>query len=402
MANCQRMDGFISLLTIQRLLQEHFADLGARRRLSKEMWRAGHCLRACRTAELGGHVIRCPAGHQERIAYNSCRHRCCPQCCALPREAWLAGWRERLLDCAHFHVVFTTPHELVPIWRYNRKLFGDVLFAAATEALKLLLGDRQYLGARPGMLAALHTWSQTLAAHVPLHVLVTAGGYADGRWQVAKKRCLLPRKVLMIVFRGKLRAALLAAYAGGKLTLPPEMSERRFRSLLNRLGRRVWNVKILDRYEHGVGVATYLARYLKGGPISNRRLLRAERDGVRFRCRAPDGSSAKTTVRLNVAAFLIRLLQHVPPHAMRVIRGYGLYAGGQREPLNQARLMLGQTPLPKKRLPPPTWQELCERLGNLDQARCATCGATLIVEPCPRKGRPPPTAMTVANPPNRC
>ncbi len=46
-----------------------------------------------------------------------------------------------------------------------------------------------------------------------------------------------------------------------------------WQSELNRLGRIAWNVKLMERYEHGTGVATYLANYLKGGPIGNKRLI---------------------------------------------------------------------------------------------------------------------------------
>jgi len=301
-------------------------------------------------------------------------------------------------------VVFTTPHELLSLWRYNRREFADALFAAASGSLKRLLNDKKYLGARPGLLAALHTWSQSLAAHVHLHVLVTAGGYATdgsqtGRWQVAKKSCLLPRKVLMIVFRGQLRANLLQALDRGELTIPPSTTEAKLRGLLNRLGRTTWNVKILERYDHGIGVATYLARYLKGGPISNGRLLKFERDGVRFRCRSrraapsPGTSAAKlptTITRLAVDDFFLRLLQHVPPRGMRVVRGFGLYAGGQRELLNAARESLGQTALPAGGIGPPSWQAICEREGGSDWGRCQECGATLLVyHGFPRSRAPP-------------
>lgn len=383
------------MLTIQGLLQEHFESFRQRHRLSRDMLWAAVCLRDCRTPAMGSHRIYCPHGHQSRLGYNSCRHRCCPQCSKVPRELWLDGWRTRLLNCPHFHVVFTTPHDLLPLWRYNRRRFADALFAAASGALMKLLGDEKYLGARPGLLAALHTWSQSLAAHVHLHVLVTAGGYArtDGAaiWHQAKKPCLLPRKVLMIVFRGMLRAELLAALQRGELTVPPDTSEARLRGLLNRLGRTTWNVKILERYDHGVGVATYLARYLKGGPISNRRLLKFERDGVRFRCRARrEVAAPTTTTHLATDDFLLRLLQHVPPRGLRVVRGYGLYAGGQRALLNEARQLLGQAALPAEPPDSPTWQTICEREGGGGWGRCQTCGATLLVSHSLSCGRSPP------------
>ena len=47
-------------VTIQGLLQEHFAALTATRRLSRDMWNAAVRLRDCRTAAMGVHVKRCP------------------------------------------------------------------------------------------------------------------------------------------------------------------------------------------------------------------------------------------------------------------------------------------------------------------------------------------------------
>jgi hypothetical protein len=38
-----------------------------------------------------------------------------------------------------------------------------------------------------------------------------------------------------------------------------------------------WKLKEPKRYEHGRGVLIYLARYLKGGPITQRELADGER-----------------------------------------------------------------------------------------------------------------------------
>jgi hypothetical protein len=60
--------------------------------------RAVRAILACRTAVLGGHVQACPEGHVERIWYNSCRHRMCPQCAWVQTERWLDKQKARLLD----------------------------------------------------------------------------------------------------------------------------------------------------------------------------------------------------------------------------------------------------------------------------------------------------------------
>lgn len=356
------------------------------------MWRAAQWILRCRTSALGGHIVRCPQGHQRHIAYNSCRHRSCPQCAALPREKWLVGWAQRLLDCPHHHVVFTVPHELNKIWLYNKKTFAGVLFAAASGALQKLLRDTTYLGAQPGLLAALHTWSQSLATHVHLHVLVTAGGLdrLTQQWRQCVKDCLLPRKVLMIIFRGKLRHELLELLRQGELTLPPDMSESQLRGLLNKLGRTVWNVKILERYNHGHGVAKYLARYLKGGPLSSRRLVSHDRHHVRFRARSTSSESVDGRVKLSIQEFFLRFLRHVPPHGMQVVRGYGLYAGCNRARLNTARRLMGQQGYNAQSKRTASWQELSTVLGNRSATLCATCGATLVVVQPNHRGRAPP------------
>ncbi len=233
------------------------------------MQRAAHRIRDCQTAALGGHVERCECGQINRIRYNSCRHRSCPQCQGGRRAGWLGQLSSRLLPCDHVHVIFTVPDELNRLWQFNRVLFADLLMQAARESLDRLLRDPRYLGAKPGIISALHTWGRNLSVHPHVHCLVTAGGIAaDGQFIPLEGRTLLPARVLMAVFRGKLRHLLKAAVEKHRLVIPTSTTAARVQSLLNRLGRSPWNVRIQERYPHAVSVAGYLARYITGGPIS--------------------------------------------------------------------------------------------------------------------------------------
>jgi Putative transposase/Transposase zinc-binding domain len=231
-------------------------------------------LLACRTARLGGHLQACPEGHVERVWYHSCRHRLCPQWAWLQVERWLARQRARLLACEHDHVIFTMPDELRGLWLAHVRAMTNLVFATVHETLDELLGDAKYLGACPGLIAALHTWSQTLVLPPHLHCLVTGGGLTDaGQWHPVRHGFLLPVRVVMAVFRGKLLAAMDAAVQRGTLTLPDGMLLRHWAILRPKLGRQKWNVHIRERYPHGTGVLTYLARYIRGGPLANQRLV---------------------------------------------------------------------------------------------------------------------------------
>ena len=276
----------MALVTLQMIFQDVFQAYAQDHPLPAHVRRAARAIMHCRTAALGGHVQACPDGHMARIWYNSCRHRSCPQCAYLQTERWLALQQARLLTCDHYHVIFTLPHDLNPLWLANVPVMTSLLFQAVRETLCTLLADPQYLGAQPGILAALHTWSQTLVLHPHVHCLVTGGGLTPaGQWVAVRHGFLLPARVVMAVFRGKMVDAIRRTLARGELALPEPMGPQQLLNLLNRLGhprKTKWNVRIMERYRHGAGVVTYLARYLRGGPIKNARLVAFDGARVTF------------------------------------------------------------------------------------------------------------------------
>jgi hypothetical protein len=163
-------------VTLQTIFQDAFPTYEQTHALPRHVRRAARAIMQCRTAALGGHVHACPDGHMARIWDNSCRHRSCPQCAYLQTERWLALQRARLLACDHYHVIFPLPHELNPLWLANVPVMATRLFQAARDTLGPLLADPKYVGAQPGIIAAVHTWGQTLVLHPHLPCLVTGGG----------------------------------------------------------------------------------------------------------------------------------------------------------------------------------------------------------------------------------
>ena len=387
----------MALVTLQTIFQDAFPAYEQSHALPAHVRRAAHAIMQGRTAALGGHVQACPDGHMSRIWYNSCRHRSCPQCAYLQTERWLARQQARLLACDHYHVIFTLPHELNPLWLANVRVMTTLLFQAVRDTLDTLLADPHYLGAQPGILAALHTWSQTLVLHPHVHCLVTGGGRTpDGHWKAVRNGFLLPARVVMAVFRGKMLGALRWACARDALVLPEAMRPQQFLNLLNRLGhaqKTPWNVHIRERYRHGAGVVTYLARYLRGGPLKNARLVAYDGDCVTFTSRtrqeeADAGPAAPQRMTLSVADFLQRWLLHVPVPQTRVVRSYGLYHHAHTEALAHCRAALGQPPVE----PPPAldWQTVCAQRGEAHPERCPTCGQRLVcTDVIPRGGAPP-------------
>jgi hypothetical protein len=73
-------------------------------------------------------------------------------------------------------VLFTLPHERTPLWLTNVSMMTARLFQAVRDTLGTFLAAPKSLGAQPGILAALHTWSPTRVLPPPVHCLVTGGG----------------------------------------------------------------------------------------------------------------------------------------------------------------------------------------------------------------------------------
>jgi Putative transposase/Transposase zinc-binding domain len=376
-----------SRATIQRILHDNWRAFAAKSPQPLFVHRAAFLLAHCRTALMGGHVERCEHGHVEKVHYNSCRHRCCPGCSAAPRKSWLDKQQAKMLDTAAMQVVFTLPSELAKLWRMNKQPIADALFNSSKDSLLKLLADPQFLGAQPELLGALHTWSQTLSAHPHVHYIVTFGGLAaDGTWKTPTRDCLLPRQVLMSMFRGKFLDKVRKLVSSDKLLMPEGWTKLKCLSLLNELGRAPWNVKLLERYAHAEGVTLYLARYLKGGPIGNSRIVSYSDGEVTFRYldRKNPANPQTKTMKLPVDKFLERWSQHIPPAKMHTVRAYGLYANGNGKRLEQARSQIARPVLPPSAstLDKPEKRE--EEIK--EQKRCPICNGSIIIEPLEFEG----------------
>lgn len=381
---------------IQDIFADHFAAYRCSHRLTwRETW-AGYNITTCHTAKQGVHILRCPHDHVELVRFNSCKHRCCPQCGWVETERWVRTQQARALPCAYHQVVFTVPHELIPLWLYNRSLFVNLLFNAAWGALRHLLSQDRWLGALPGVIGAFQSWGETLNLHPHLHFIVTAGGLdPQGRWRACRNGFLLPARVLQEVFRGKFRAELNEHLeAEPRLTLPPDWRAAKTRGLLNRLGQVKWNVRIEPAYAHPDGILIYLARYLRQGPIAESRIAAYDQHDVMVAYKRPEEHRGRYFT-VSAPEFIRRVLVHAPPKGLRMVRHLGLFHHQRRQQLQMARDQLPpdasthdtrDTRGEVRREAPATFPALC----------CPRCGARLRLVLADYPIRAPPSHPEIA------
>lgn len=350
-------------------------------RLPPSHLRAMQDITACRTPALGGSVYLCNDCGGLDYAYHSCRNRHCPKCQADRAQAWLEKVRARLLPCDHYMVTFTLPEALRGLARSHQSQIYGFLLREAAATVQLLAEDPRWIGGRPAILAALHTWSRTMALHPHAHLLVSAGGLsADGAWvRPAHPRFLVPGYMLAQVFRAKMRDALTRA--GLSEGIDPKVWTSRWAVHVQQIGS-------------GHHATLYLSRYIYRVALTNDRIEALENGEVTFRyTHARSGQTQRMT--LPVQQFIARFLQHVLPTGLTKVRYYGLLSPSAGEEVARARRLL-ESDNPRSRHD----QTIRERTVALQataseppqqRRRCPHCqrGYLLLYESVPRPRAPP-------------
>ena len=299
--------------------------------MNPDRTRALRDIAACRTPFFGGHVYQCDHCREKMFSYHSCGNRSCPKCHQRQTQRWLAEQSSRLLTCSYFLVTFTLPAQLRTLARSHPKKIYGLLMKAAADALQTLVRDPAFCGARPGILAVLHTWTRAMLFHPHVHMLVTAGGLSAGgqRWINPKHpRFLVPESALSAVFSARFCAGLKKA------------------DLLRFVPAAVWKIRWVVHSQHagrGDKALEYLGRYVFRIAIANSRLESLDNGIVRFRYRDNKTQQIRR-VSLPATEFIHRFLQHVPPKGMTRVRYYGIFSPACQSQLDRARQLLIPTP----------------------------------------------------------
>jgi hypothetical protein len=354
----------------------------------------------CRTAALGGHVLRCEndACAYTAIAYNSCRNRHCPKCQGSQAREWMEARAAELLPVPYFHVVFTLPSAIGDIAYQNKAVIYDLLFAASAETMLTIAADPKHLGARIGITAVLHTWGSAMTHHPHLHMIVPGGGISRdrSRWVAKRPDFFLPVRVLSKLFRRLMIEKLVAAHAAGQLTFHGAhaalVNTKAFAAYLAPLRRTRWFVYAKRPFAGPKAVLAYLSRYTHRVAISNRRLIAADARAVTFKVKdyRIDGPGRYKPMTLDPHEFIRRFLIHVLPKGFHRIRHYGLLAGGVKaDNLALAHQLLDVA------APKPEPEDIASDPATPLKS-CPCCGAAMRIIEVFKAGESPrhrPTAM---------
>lgn len=341
--------------------------------LCHEQQKAFNAIASCRTSRLGGHINTCNrCGHKQQ-AYNSCHNRHCPKCQFLKQEQWVDKLKGRLIPGRYFHIVFSVPHLLNPLFYINQNLCYKLLFDAASQALGNAGKNPRFLGAETGAVAVLHTWGQTLSYHPHIHMLVPAGGLTeDGmEWIKAPKKFFVPVKALSAMFRGIMVRLLVEQHNKNAIKLPEGFAD--ISTVKKKLYEKNWNVYSKKALGGVNSVLAYLGRYTHRVAISNNRLIHVENNKVTFRFKNYRNKEKQEIASLSCIEFIRRFMMHVLPKGFYKIRYFGILATANINTKRQQAIALSGKTIWLPMLEGLTAYEVYRTLTGKDPVRCPKC-----------------------------
>lgn len=252
----------------------------------------------------------------------------------------ILGWT---LPVDYLHCVFTLPHEFNPLIQVNHDTFYRLIFLAVSATVSAIA--REKFGCRIGIVMVLHTWGQRMNRHVHVHVIVTCGGlaldgsrwveFAKSDWESAAGK--FSPAVLAQRYRAEFLRGVRRLFRRQELILPKSITAittlAELEMWLAPVKQKRWCVDVQgapEGYEGPHAVLNYLAGYVVGAAIQDRRILRY--DG---RCVVISAKNYRTgqleELPMTGEEFVRRFALHILPDRLVRIRYAGMFCARYRK-----------------------------------------------------------------------
>jgi hypothetical protein len=297
--------------------------------IQPEQYKAVNAMRVCRTAALGVDIYACSDCGDITEVYHSCKNRFCPTCSWRDTIKWAERVKSQMLNLPHRHVVFTLPHQLIPLIKGNGKELLNILMRVTADTFKDWMRHKYNL--KIGVISVLHTFGETKDYHPHMHMIVSWGGIDNSTGALtAIKGEYVNYKFLQDKFRCKFEDSLIELFDTGKLE-HRFRDQKSFKQFIKRINSKNWKIHLEAAMENPEAVIRYIGRYSKRACLSEYKITQMEGEYISFRHKDYktldiNNKPIEKELTLSYKDFFPRLLQHVPLPYFRIVRYYGLYS----------------------------------------------------------------------------
>ncbi len=331
----------------------------------------------CGSFENGYAEYRCGCGHIKRVPF-SCKSRFCLRCSRVYTDNWINKIRQTIFaKVNHRHIILTVPGSL---WRYfhNRhmlKLLADCGAKLVREVCHMCYKTRKI---ELGIILVTQTAGRMSTWNPHLHLLVTEGGLdKDNQWHSFYyfDYNILRKKWMYILL-----TALKKALADDPVVL------RLIDDVFQKRSSSGFIVRAKKEKVRKTDIIGYLIKYVASPPIALYRITGYDTENVQYWYREHP-TDRQVYTKISAYLFIARLIQHIPPKGLKLIRHYGLYARrkfkkakelidrifGYVKNVSREFLSFFQSP------PSTNYRQRLKNSFGIDPLRCPDCGKELIL-----------------------
>lgn len=309
--------------TLQKVFTIWFPRYNGSHKIAKTAVKAGKDFIKCRTSMMGGWKHTCECG-EEVIMYKSCHNKSCPACNGYENRKWLEFHKERLVDTKYLHMVFVLPEELNEIFMKNKKEMTKLFFEVVQKILK-----KRTEGKTGGIIITEHTEGSVLTLHHHLHCLVMLGAYDEKTGKFVE---IGSNKYKV----SELKEEFEEEYKKGYKKIEKNLK----RSIIDKNIDKVEKFGVWKKEKYGnsaEAVLGYFANGVRGGSISNDRILKVTEDAVTFAYKNEQTKGNWAEMELPIDEFIKRVLLHIPAEKQKQVRKTGVYASSKRKVLEKCK-----------------------------------------------------------------
>jgi len=337
----------------------------------------------CGLYESGFARVRCSGCSGEFLVATSCQKRgFCPSCGAKRAAAFAAFLADEVLEqVGHAMWTFSLPKMIRPYFIHHPELRGKLCRAAHETVHEMMAAAAIGTdGFRTGMVAITATAGDLLNINPHVHAIVPRGGWdSDCEWAPVP---FVDTDAAERLFRAK----VLSMLTGEGL-----LSDERARVLMSWRHNSGFSVDDSVRFEpEDRKSMEKVARYLLRPPLSLERMTYSKGDDqVGYRRKGKDGRPGDEE-RVDALEFLARVIAHIPPPRVHLIRYLGHYSNvsrGRRRKGREAPLTPGRSGSyeddgltdAQRRARRREWARLIRRVYEIDPLVCEKCGGEMKI-----------------------
>jgi len=272
----------------------------------------------CRNSAFAKATFSCSCG---LTAYRpvTCKSRFCPSCAVKYSTTWAKSLSDSFINKNHRFILFSVHPKLEKFLFNHRELFGELSNIINSSFKDFFKYSKEVKGLKIkdfGLFSFIHTFGRSSNFNLHFHVIVTEGGFdSKGNWHSVD---FFPYHFFKPKWHNNVVSLL-------KKTFPNDTNLKNMIKLCSQNNKELFVDIVGSKVKNNEKLIKYLGRYLARPAIAEYRIISYDGKSVKFWYIDVD-TKEKEILELPLFEFMFRVIQHIPPKNLKLVRRYGIYS----------------------------------------------------------------------------